>query len=381
MDKRVKISALAVAGLLLTLAGHAPATAGKAEMAFTVANYPVDAVDTNAVAAKEKALADGQDAAFRSLLKRIVPVTAYKQLSRVKDIKAANMVSGVAVRSEQTSSTQYIASLDFSFQADAVRSELQSRGIPFVEVQAPQVTVIPVTLAAGVPKADTGSWKNGWAGLDLEHTLTPVKLETLKAEIHPDTVKMLLAGDDNGHRILAGEYKTETIVLAIAEADPAAKKFNVTLVGLDAAGPITLKRSYRMSDGDLNYASELAAIVSLGILEGRWKAEKSPADGVAAAAAQPEVASPQWGRAAATAGGDTIRFTAEFASLAQWNEMRTQLLDTPGVEDIDIASVSSLNADVSLTFPGGTGALANALGARGLSLSADGPGWKLRAVR
>ena len=42
---------------------------------YTVGNYPVDARAANAVAAKERALADGQQAAFRSLLKRLVPVT------------------------------------------------------------------------------------------------------------------------------------------------------------------------------------------------------------------------------------------------------------------------------------------------------------------
>ncbi len=45
---------------------------------FTVANYPVEARADNAVAAKDRALADGQQAAFRSLLKRLVPVTAYR---------------------------------------------------------------------------------------------------------------------------------------------------------------------------------------------------------------------------------------------------------------------------------------------------------------
>ncbi len=91
------------------------AFAAGADSAYTIANYPVDATAANAVAAKQQALADGQQAAFRSLLKRIVPVTAYKQLTRVKDIKAANLVSGVTVRSEKNSATDYLASLDFSF--------------------------------------------------------------------------------------------------------------------------------------------------------------------------------------------------------------------------------------------------------------------------
>lgn len=115
----------------------APAISAGADAAYTVANYPVEATAANAVAAKEQAMADGQQAAFRSLLKRLVPVTAYKRLSTVADLKAGDLVSGVSVRSERNSATDYIASLDFSFQADAVRSALSRQGIPYVDQQAP----------------------------------------------------------------------------------------------------------------------------------------------------------------------------------------------------------------------------------------------------
>ena len=47
------------------------------------------------------------------------------------------------MRSERNSSTDYIASLDFSFQAKAVRDLLRREGIPFTDEQAPALTVIP----------------------------------------------------------------------------------------------------------------------------------------------------------------------------------------------------------------------------------------------
>ena len=43
-----------------------PAIAAPNDEVFTVGNYPVDAGAANAVAAKQKAMADGQQAAFRS---------------------------------------------------------------------------------------------------------------------------------------------------------------------------------------------------------------------------------------------------------------------------------------------------------------------------
>ena len=351
--------------------------AASPDTVFTVASYPVEASDTNAVTAKEKALAEGQQAAFRSLLKRIVPVTAYKQLSRLKAVKAADLVSGVSVRTERNSSTDYIASLDFSFQADAVRQALAQEGIPFVDQQAGPVTVVTVVRDGTPPAAknDTGPWRAAWSGLDLEHTLTPVKLETLKPVIHNDTVNMLLSGDGGAMRILSGEYKTDLIVLAIVEPDPASKKMLVILAGQDASGPIYLQRSYRVSDGDQAYASELAAVVALGVIEGRWKFSKTGLSGGTQAAAQPAWAA----GASSSASGERVAFVAEFNTLAQWNDIRTQLLDTPGVDDLEISTMSAQNADVALRFPGGAQGLANAVGGRGLSLANNGTGWILRS--
>jgi hypothetical protein len=372
----VLVAAAIFAGLSYALA--APVYAAAGDTVFTVASYPVEASDTNAVTAKEKALADGQQAALRSLFKRIVPVTSYKQLSRLKGFTAADLVSGVAVRSERNSSTDYIATLDFSFQAEGVRSLLTQNGIPFVEQQAGPVTVVTVIRegAPAVAKNDTGPWRAAWSSLDLDHTLTPVKLESLKPVIHNDTVNMLLAGDGGAMRILSGEYKTELIMLAIAEPDFASKKMMVTLVGQDGVGPIHLQRSYRLSDGDLAYASELAAVVALGVLEGRWKASKTgPSSNVQAAAQPAWAAGPT-----STSGGERVAFVAEFNTLAQWNDIRTQLLDTPGVDDLEISTMSAQNAGIALRFPGGAQGLANAVGGRGLSLANTGAGWVLRST-
>ena len=212
------LALVAPVGAVFALAGHISA-APLQDKVFTVANYPVDATEKNAVAAKDKAIADGQQAAFRSLLKRIVPVTAYNRMDRLKEVKASEYLDGFAVRSEQNSPTQYIASLDFSFQADAVRDLLRREGVPFIDTQAQKTILIPVTQAAepaaeaagaasGSPlRAAAGSWNDVWKGLDLDNTLTPLKVEALKPVIHADTLKMLLSGDPSAHRILAGEYQ------------------------------------------------------------------------------------------------------------------------------------------------------------------------------
>ncbi len=359
--ERLRILCAGLAGAA-ALALSASALAAPDDEVYTVGNYPVDAQADNAVAAKEKALADGQQAAFHSLLKRVVPVTNYDRLKRLGSLKSSDFFEGVSVRSERNSTTRYIASLDFSFRADSVRAVLRQEGIPYVEEQAREVIVVPVVRNAQ-GAVDNGAaaraWIGIWKSLDLEHTLTPIDLQRLKPEIHADTLKMLLDGGGGAERILADEYGKPYVVLAIAEPDAAAKRLHVTLAGIDAVGPLYLKRSYRVFDRDTGYTMELAAVVGQGVLEGRWKALKS---GIGSAAHGPQIA-----------------VQAHYASFAEWRDMRRQLLDMPGVNDLRIEAESAQGANLTLRYPGGPDKLAAALYDRGLTLQGGVAGWVLRS--
>lgn len=341
-----------------------PALAANDEV-FTVGNYPVDAQAANAVDAKKQALADGQQSAFRSLLKRLVPVTDYDRLKRLSALKASGFLEGVSVRSERNSSTRYIASLDFSFRADSVRSVLHQEGIPFIEDQAREIVVVPVvrnpdgSIEAG---AASRAWNSAWKSLDQEHTLAPFSLQGVKGAINADTLKQAVEGGGGAERSLAAEYGSPYVVLAIAEPDPAAKRLNVTLYGIDGVGGLSLKRSYRVYDGDTAYSMELAAVVGLGVLEGRWKAQKAPP--LAASSYSPAYSS----SSANSGGGTAVAMRAQYQSLAEWSEMRRQLLDLPGVEDVRIETESARGADLTLRYPGGARELSSALYGRGLAL-------------
>ncbi len=379
------------AALVATAAGaHA---AGREDRAYTIGNYPVEARAANAVAAKDKAIGDGQQAAFRSLLKRIVPVTAYNRLSKLKTVKAADYIDGVSVRSERNSSTEYIASYDFVFQAESVRRLLDQESIPFLDRQAPPITLVPIyhgSAGRGDAVEDARSsdvWLYAWKGLDLANSLTPVVLKASAKELRSETVKALAAGDGAALRALSGEHKTETLVVAVLEPDAAKKRARVLLVGRDAVAGFSLVRNYRIDNGDLNYTAELAAVVSLGVLEGRWKAIN-----VRTSAAAPSVdfarrptaqpmpsssgpASPRPQPAAQTDG--VVRFAIEFRSMAEWQDISRKISGTPNVSELDVEGLSGRGARVSLRYPGGTQALAQALSIQGLDLRNSGGGWLL----
>lgn len=371
----IRVMLLAVA---FWAAGALPSAAAPSDKVFTIANYPVDATAQDAVAAKEKAHADGQQAALGALLKRLVPVTAYGRIDPLLSLRAADYLDGLAVRSESNSRTRYIASLDFSFRPDAVRELLSREGVPFVDQQAPKIVLIPVTAEAseqGVRyRPASGAWAQVWKGLDLDNTLTPLRIETLLPSVHNDTVAAAVAGDDSVERILTGEYKADFVLFAVADVDQGGGQLTVTLAGIDAAGLASWRRSYKIADGDVGYTMELAAVITQGVLEGRWKVAKMEESGQSGFGSGGFSSSGTGGF-----GGGEIRLAVQFSNIDEWNDLRGHLLEVPGVDDIRIGTVTDYSADVSLRYPGGGASLASVLARQGLALTDGGGVWTLRS--
>ncbi len=354
-----------LASALLFVPGGPVAAANQNDGAFTVANFPVEARGKNAVAAKKTAISDGQSAALRSLLKRIVPVTAYGRLRQMGEVDAAEYVNGISVRGEQNSSTEYYAALDFAFSPDGVRGLLRERGVPFIDEQAPSVLLIPVSIGAlGGPERSAGTWGEVWGGLDLKNSVTPLTVVPLRPNIHPDVFDGLAQRDDaRGMRILAAEYGRRQVVVVRAEVDSSTNRLKVRIDGHDSVGPVNWSRAYRIYDGDAAYAMELAAVVTLGVLEGRWKVLKARQSGGIGALTQP--AAP-------------VRIEVLFNNARDWYRLQRELAELSGVEAFRVGAVSARSANVSLSFPGGGGGLANVLARQGLSLDNAGDRWVLR---
>ena len=271
------------------------------------------------------------------------------------------------MRSERNSPTEYIATYDFTFRAKAIRDMLRRQGIAFTDEQAPVTVVIPVW-QGGTPK-DQAGWTANWKSLDLEYSLTPIKLELLRKDIAPDLVAAVAAGDIGARRTLAAQYKTERLLVAFAGSDAAAGRFTVTLAGTDAVGPFVLARQYRVDPADPGYVRELAAVVGLRIVEGRWKSVHTRSASV------DTVAAPGGG------GATDLLISVEFRGMAEWQDISRKLSGTPGVEELDVAGLSARGARVTLRFPDGAERLAADLAQQGLSLRSTGGTWVLSQSR
>ena len=132
---------------------------------------------------------------------------------------------------------------------------------------------------------------------------------------------------------------------------------------------------------------ELAAIVSLGVLEGRWKAAgarvqgpiREPGADTAASALSGDRLPASAPGETNTVGGDALRLAVQFRDIGEWATISKKLSQVPGVENIDVAGLSGRSARITLQFAGGTEQLAQVAPEYGLRLQQTGAGWVLSA--
>ena len=123
-----------------------------------------------------------------------------------------------------------------------------------------------------------------------------------------------------------------------------------------------------MDAGDPGYASELAAVVALRTLEGRWKAVKVRGGPVASATLE----------SGGGGGGETdLLIAVQFRGMAEWQEISRKLSATQGVEELEVAGLSARGARVTLRYADGAQQLADDLARQGLNLRNTGGNWVL----
>ena len=139
-------------------------------------NVAVDVTAETASAAREKALADGQAAAYRMLLERL---TLRADRGRLPDLAAgeiAALVKDFEVAKEKTSTVRYIAWLNVRFKAEEVRRLLIDYDLPFAETPSKPVLVLPVYQAAGARLLfdDPNPWRDAWVARPATDGLVPL---------------------------------------------------------------------------------------------------------------------------------------------------------------------------------------------------------------
>ena len=340
-----------------------------ADSVFEVAKISVDTTAKDAVAAKQKGMAEAEQRAFQTVLKRLVPLSAYAQLPTVGAEDVSSLVTGVAIRSEQYSTTRYIATLDVSFSAPGVKRLLQSYGVAFSEAQAPALTVLPIVIEKNaVRSSGAEGWREAWEALDTSHSMTPATIVNPRAELTVETANAILGGDPSALATLQSQYGDRPLV--VAEAKVADGKFVMRLVGEDSAGNINYVDELKLDGRNAKTVAREAAEIAFGILENRWKVTQSSGGGPQPTPTTYGEEPPAPGAAPAAPGevSRNLAASVEFSGLKDWQDIRARLMNVPGLQALEVNSLSARSAAVTFEFAGSLGRLQSELGTIGFSL-------------
>lgn len=163
-------------GCLMTL-WSLPAHA-LAEDVYTVRDVPVDATANEAAEARVIAIRKGRSKALRMLFQRLTLEVDWPELPALATSEVTTLGAGFEISGERNSPTRYLATITYRFKPQDVRDILQQFDIPFSEVQARPMVVLPVFVQGESVRIfqDDKNWSLAWANKNFGHELVPVKV-------------------------------------------------------------------------------------------------------------------------------------------------------------------------------------------------------------
>jgi hypothetical protein len=352
-----------VLGTSLAL-GVATAAAAE-ETPYTVSKIAVDVTAKNAVAAKANAMTEAEKRGLDTVLRRIVPVSFYPKLPDLQPEQIEGVVNSISIRKEQYSTTRYIATLAVIFNEQAVKDLVTSLGLPTSEEQAPTISILPLVIEGNQVKSGVNdAWRQAWLNLDLTHGLTPANVLQPRPELEVGMVRAVLAGDTSAFAAVQGDYGGAPLVIAIGQPADGGQ-FITRLAGTDGVGRINYGRSDKFGGAPPKAAAQQAASFAYAVLENRWKATRTSPDQVAPVRYEegmPPQAPPQKGEP-----GRLVTAVVQFGGLKEWQQIRGRLAQVPGLQGLEVNSLSARTASITFDYAGSLGRLQKVLADSGFS--------------
>ncbi len=267
--------------LFIVLPTLAAGFAGADEEApFTVTGVQVDATAETAAAAREVALAEGQERALGILFRRLTLRQDHALLPTPPPQRVAELVRALEIAEERTSAVRYLALITVRFKPEEVRLALRLAGLRFAEtVRLPEL-VLPVYLIAGTPLLwdEPNPWRAAWsarpAGGGLVTLTVPIGDLSDMADIGAEQA---MAGDAAGLEAIARRYGTAGAMVAIASlaVDATVGKPVLTVVAhrhhRQAGARTVFERRFRAGAETIDDLLARAVEAVAGQVEEQWK--------------------------------------------------------------------------------------------------------------
>jgi hypothetical protein len=152
----------------LSLAFHRAA----ADDLYTVSGIKVDASAPSAVDAQTKAIESGRDRAWQTLYRRLTKQEDWPRQPALDPTTLQRLIRSYQVHDARSSTTRFVASMTYVFNANAVRRVLQQDDVAYSDVSAKPFLVIPL----GPRWSAQTPWTRAWADPGFAHGAIPLVL-------------------------------------------------------------------------------------------------------------------------------------------------------------------------------------------------------------
>ena len=246
---------------------------------FSAGGIKVDVTAETAAKAREQALQDGQKRALMVVMERITPDYVVEQLTELVPDDIINMVRDMSVSNEKTSSVRYMATLEVSFNADAVRDLLRQNGLPYVRTSGKQLLILPVykrsPAASPVLWDEDNPWLRAWINRTVESYMIPLAVPAGDlADNNLLNVEQVVQGDLKAAENLAKRYEAEGVL--IVKMTRNGTSFTVDAMAMDEATASEIRNfSFTLplkKNTAATYANAVKKVVNH--LENTWKRDQ-----------------------------------------------------------------------------------------------------------
>jgi hypothetical protein len=334
---------------MLALGLGAAHLAHAAQDPFTVSGIQVDATAASATQAETIAINSGRAKAWTALYRHLTKQEDWPRQPALDEVTLQRIVRNYLPMNARRSTTRYVASMTYVFNADAVRRILQRNDIVYTDVQAHPIVVIP--LAPGYQAHSP--WTAAWS--DPHYASGPVPL-------------LLPQGDTSA---LGGLNFATAGVKDVQPFTSRAHAQEAYLAELQPAnGAMTIKLK-RLGPGPSPSIPDVSVPVPPRTPPA--KAYASAADATASAIID------AWKGRSAVDFTKRSRLVADirFDSLSQWSAFQQKLATTPGVTDVFVVAMNIGEARLAISYMGTQDQLSEQLAQAGIDLSSQDGAWTL----
>ena len=319
---------------------------------FTVSGIAVDASASSATEAQTIAINSGRARAWATLYRRLTKAQDWPRQPALDETTLQRLIRNYLPKNERRSTTRYVASMTYVFNADAVRRIFRQDNIAYADTQAKPILIVPMS-----PEYQQRSgWTSVWANPHYTGGAVPL---------------VLPAGDAVDASAL-GALKFSAA--AWQDVEPVASRAHAAEAWLvqaqTANGEITVKLR-RLGPGASPTLPDVVVPIPPGTPPAKVYA--SAADATANAIID------AWKGRAAVDYGKRSKLVAEVRidSLGTWSAILQKLGTIPTISDVGVVAMNTGEARIAVSYVGTSDQLSLSLTQAGLALSNDDGTWWL----